>query len=375
MKKLRIVSLVISMSLLAMMFGSCDSKDKNKKSVKVRTEETEETETSEETETEETTTEETTEATTTETTASTEPKISLGTLRYEAYMEYAKTQSETADYLLYGFITDYNYSPLQYDLLVCDPQIGELTTYYYTDDGVWTVSSTESIEEDDYRIKNLLSYDELIKLPCMFDNDDLYGKFSYENTIEDGVYYGSVIAISEDTTKAYVRIGEGIILTEEEFNSLEVGDKIQIDENGYEYATVTAINDSDDAYNRVELDCEWVWFDKGVYTANENDYILMTDSENPITINDRIIEIPISPDCEVTDMFGWLIEDGYEEDMNLFIEEQGIDSALAKSTFWYYAHTYQYRSEESNGWLPMWGLIYPAVIENGELTYMNLEWR
>ena len=48
---------------------------------------------------------------------------------------------------------------------------------------------------------------------------------------------------------------------------------------------------------------------------------LYTDSDNPIYINEKIVCVPVSEECQIVDYFGWLLNEGYESDMKDFQEE------------------------------------------------------
>jgi len=383
MKRIRAGALLICLSLILVSLTSCDSTS----SKETRRSRDRRNRSTEEAETEETQSEETapvTDVTETETEV-TEPTVEPtfdtsdedpGDLRYEIYMEFCKGYSEIDRNYLFGFSENYGTSPMTFNVLMYEPDFKTLNTYYYDDYNSFDLIDSELITEDtEYKIKNLLPYEEFSKFPCMISEDEFWEPIVFADKIEDGRYFGDSIAFSNDGTKAFLLLGEGIIYTEEEFNNLKVGDKIKIDFYETEYATVTEVNDSDEAYDRVKFDIDYIWFDKGVYTENKTDYILMSDSENPVYTNTRLVILDIAPDVKVTDRYSWLMGDGYEDAQAQFIEDNGYTNPLQMTPFWYYSSIYEFRRESSNGWSPMFGLIYPVVIENGEIASINIEWR
>ena len=240
-----------------------------------------------------------------------------------------------------------------------------------------TSVSTEDIEPDNEIVWNShITYEDLIKFPCMLETYELnFTDFEIADTLDDGRYIGSVEAVSEDGSMVYAILSEPVIFTEDEYFDLQVGDTIDVDFYGTDVLTITSVDESRTDYARITFDCENIWFDQGIYTENTTDYILMTDSQNPVGVNPKAVILPVASYCKITDSFGWLLEEDYEQDMADFMNKQDLDAPLANTTFWYYMATYQYRCESSNGWTPVWGCLYPTEVKSGQLTSMNLEWR
>ena len=101
----------------------------------------------------------------------------------------------------------------------------------------------------------------------------------------------------------------------------------------------------------------------------------MSDSSNPVYTDTKLVTLDIAPDADVTDTYRWLMGDNFEDAKIQFVEDNGYENALQVTDFWYYNAINEYRIESSNGWTPMFGLVYPVVIENGEISSINLEWR
>lgn len=379
MKRIKAEVLIICMSLMVTSFAACNSRSTGEtinvrnKDVKETTEDTTTIET-----TAETTAEETTESTTkmTEETTTVSPAdLSNGDSRYEMYMGFCENHNEIDPDYLFGFSNNYGVAPLTFNVMMYDPDFKTLTTYFYNEEGSFDLVASETIgDNQEYKIEHLLSYDDLCKLPCMISEDDFWEPMVFADKLDDGRYFGDAIAFSNDGTKAFLLLGKGIIYTEEEFNKLKVGDKIKIDYYGTEYATVTEVNDSEYDYEKVILDCD-LWFEQGSYTENETDYILMSDSSNPVYTDAKLVTLDLAPDADVTDTYRWLMGDNFEDAKIQFVEDNGYENTLQVTDFWYYNAINEYRRESSNGWTPMFGLVYPVVIENGVISSINLEWR
>lgn len=381
MKRIKAEALILCLSLMITSLAACNSKSTDE-TIKVRNKDVAETtedittiETTEAT----TTTEETTVETTTKITEETEPVSSgnpgAGDARYDTYMEFCRGYNNVDPDYLFGFSNNYGVAPWTFNVLMYDPDFKTLTTYFYDGEKSFDLIAQETIDENsEYKIEHLLSYDDLCKLPCMISEDDFWEPMVFADKLDDGRYFGDAIAFSNDGTRAFLLLGKGIIYTEEEFNKLKVGDKIKIDYYGTEYATVTEVNDSEYDYEKVILDCD-LWFEQGSYTENETDYILMSDSSNPVYTDAKLVTLDLAPDADVTDTYRWLMGDNFEDAKIQFVEDNGYENALQVTDFWYYNAINEYRRESSNGWTPMFGLVYPVVIENGEISSINLEWR
>ena len=379
MKRIRTISMIMAISMMAMV-ASCSSKT-TVESIKVRsgndgvteatleitTETVEETtvETTTESTTEETTEETTTEETTEATTAAPEDN-SAGSIRYRAYMEYCSQLDSEGDYY-FAFKEDYDYKPLSFDLEVYDETNKVYTCYYYTDEGEMT--EKESYEYKSEASKYGVKFDAFSKLPCM-TRTGVFKTDIMVDEIPDGRYFGSIAAISMDGTKMYIWAGEPITLTEDDFLNLQAGDVIDV----YGGLTVASVNESYTDGRRVSFEDNdsGLWFTNDEYLGNGGGYILENSNDNPATTNTKIVEVPISPNCEFDDHFTLFVDQG---DVDTYILDNNLTVPLTKTAFWYYTATYEYAQESSNGWIPAYGCLYPIIIENGEVVQVSLQWR
>ena len=227
----------------------------------------------------------------------------------------------------------------------------------------------------DYYDSHAMSYGLFHELPCMIDFfGDQYGDSIEEAA--DGRYFGNMEAASADGTQILLAIGDPFILTEEEYNALQVGDVLDVpalytgDEPGI---TVTDIVEENGSRNVILDEDGEYYFMHDSYTGDSSDYILMTVSDNPLWFNPRMIIVDLADNCAVTDIYEYLFDDDDLMDFSVWSPEPGT-SPLASSAFWFYENRHS-DPEEVNGWVPIGGLVYPVVIENGEVTSINIEWR
>ncbi len=160
-------------------------------------------------------------------------------------------------------------------------------------------------------------------------------------TVADGVYFGDLIGISEDGTRVRFRIGEPIEFTQEFVDSLEAGNALGVFDNNGTELTITGVSDT--SYGRRLYIDDYSLFLSDAYSEYTDSVLICSDGVNPVTINNVYVELPISSNCDITD----------------------TDSVLDNV------------SEEPlyDGWYDVRSLAYPVIVNNGEVTGLNLEWR
>lgn len=378
------LALILCVALTLSMLASCDKKETNE--TKETSDETTTAETvAEETTTEETTTEETTEETTTEET--TEPDIADSVLDgeystdpFEAYKECATKLHELNDKYRFCYNVDYKTASEEYMLYVYDPETG-IETGFLADNGVLTKADSYKYNEEyiEDMAGSFNSYENFMRLPLMtglvMDDD------AYVEELPDGHYIGYIVAVNtEDTSKVLVSLGEPLALTEEEYNNLKPGDKVQgaFDD----VATVESVDESVTGPGRVTLS-EYVetgssisfYLEQGsIYAANDTDYMLIYSNDVPLAKKYYFTELTVSSDCKIEDdnFANMCMYEGYEEDLKNFISENGFTDPLSTSVVYFDS----LRVASSTGeWVEAHGNMWPCKVTNGQLTYINFEAR
>lgn len=376
------LALIICIALTLSMLASCDKKETNE--TKETSEET--TTTAAETVAEETTTEETTtEETTTEETSEPDPADfvldeKFSTDRLEAYRECATKLYEANDKYRFRFDSEYMSGSNEDVLFAYDPETG-IETEFYADNGVLT--KVNSYKYNDEHIEEMVgffdSYENFMRFPLMtylvIDDD------AYVEELPDGHYIGYLVAINtEDTNKVLVLLGEPLVLTEEEYNNLKPGDKIQgvFDD----VATVESVDESITGPGRVTLSeydengssISFYPEQGSKYAANDTDYLLSYSNDVPVAKKYYFTELTVSSDCEIEDGYyaNMCMYEGYEEDLQNFISENGFTDPLSTSVVYF---DYLRDAESANGWVKASANMWPCKITNGQLTYINFELR
>ena len=381
----RKLALIVSVALMLSMFASCDKKETKTDETKETAEETTAAETdAEETTSEETTTEETAEETTEETS---EPDIADSVLdetystdRFEAYRECATKLHELNDKYRFCYNVDYKTDSEDYLLYVYDPETG-IETGFLADNGVLTKADSYKYNEEyiEDMAGSFNSYENFMRLPLMtaliMDDD------AYVEELPDGHYIGYIIAVNtEDTSKVLVYMGEPLALTEEEYNNLKPGDKVQgaFDD----VATVESVDESVTGPGRVTLS-EYVetgssvsfYLEQGSkYAANDTDYMLIYSNDVPLAKKYYFTELTVSSDCKIEDDYyaNMCMYEGYEEDLKNFISENGFTDPLSTSVV--YFHSLKFAGSTGE-WVVASANMWPCKITNGQLTYINFELR
>ena len=361
---------VIALLLLASMLVGCGNTEKSK--VRHNEEETSEV-TSE-------TTEETTAETTAEPTPTSEPTekptptpqdinvddLSMEEIHY-LYRAFAEGLHKDNSELKFGFVeisVDGSY-------VWCLATLDGNGTYaeYASVDG----KMTDITKPDHYLDSYVTSFENFMNLPCVTEVNN-YTFDEIVESIDDGTYYGNIMAISEDSNYMLVQVGDPVSFTKEEFDKLEIGDVVYHDIYSDEDVYVESIDD----YG-ITLSYDDLWISENTFIDNSNEYMIFSSSANPVTVNNKIAVVKISSDCEIDDTYKMLLngpdDDSDPEGYAEYLEGLDNPTVLQKTIYWFYATQNWNIPSLGNQWNDFGGLLYPIVIKNGEVTMMSLQWR
>ena len=285
--------------------------------------------------------------------------------KYRSYVE----EIYTGDNTKYGFINIFR-SEGDIWLLGVLRSNGEHAEYALINGEMTDVTAKLNWDNID---KQVTSYDDFMKLPCLLN---LYICSYYEITdsIDDGTYYGEIVAVSEDGDYMLVTAGDPVSVTKEEYDALEVGDVVY----SGEFSGDVYVQEIDDKGNKILSDYS-MWFAPNGFTGNEDEYILVTSSVNPMTVNDKLFVVPISPDCEIDDHTEYLFSEPAWNEMDgsydEYLDNLEDSTSLQETLYWFHFMVNNESGSLGNGWRETGGLIYPIVVENGEVTMMSIQWR
>ena len=223
-----------------------------------------------------------------------------------------------------------------------------------------------------------MPYDEIKKLPVFVE---MYSPINtkeihIDSEIDDGTYYGSLLAFSLDGTKALVVLSDYITITEEEYDALQPGDHISIADDDPEFTAwydLTVSNEYDgETYTMFDSNC---WFSK----MENGDYILTTDSDCVVTYNDRYVFVDIAPDCLTYDTFVYLYQSYGEELPDLSVPQYVGGPNNFSNTFYFHEFTSDELDGSYNpnypGWSEAYSILEPVIVEDNTITSIWLGWR
>ena len=355
--------------------------------------ETEPTETEKETTTTTTveeTTEETTAATTGETTAATttaEPTptpvpeikpdpVDAGSVHYDMFM--AKVDEIEAFAPGQYRYSIYNYSNYDGATDYCVLTVfgeGEQTSYAIFD-GELVVYEGADVREGAVDYSH--TYDEIKLMPCLFGTSvtsqqltdegiEWNAPVSFVDSIDDGMYFGGLVGISEDGTRALIEAGEPISFDKDTILSMSEGDPLGyadfVIESEFINGDYIQINLVSDTYGR-ELHLT------NHEEADPSRLYLCGESESWFMTNNVLVEVPISPDCVVIDNYINL----YAPDDHCYEDREIFGNPIMDSVYWYHMDQSNYLRSNS-GWYLAGAALEPVTIQNGESTQVYLGFR
>ena len=224
-----------------------------------------------------------------------------------------------------------------------------------------------------YSADEALTYDELKSFPCLISESDRPSTDAeYPDSLADGTYVGSIIAMSEDGTRLYMYVSEVVAFDRSFAESLQVGDSIGCSVNGQEL-TVTDIGTETDENGEEQL--LYVSLSNSCHLnpypgIGDDDTFVLWRYSCPYFEERYVVELPVSPSCEVTDTFDVLVE------LPEYADQVPTGNPLLDSYWWYVHSGDSYvPALYSNGWYQCSGLLFPVEVRNGEIVRVNIEWR
>lgn len=216
--------------------------------------------------------------------------------------------------------------------------------------------------------KKGLSYEAIKSIPTLFETGwDL----RIETSIEDGYYFGDIIAYSEDGKYLLFNYGKGSYIKIKDAKKLKTGDKVKFEGSNEIYTVDKGSSGLDSSF-----DDEWFYLgdDYLPEEMSEKYLMLMGPNDNPEYSDMGTALLPISEDVEIIDKFDsyystWEI-DGYRESHNK-AGNPFLDSA-------YYIGNSFIEGEFalwSNGYTSGEAFLYPIVVKDGKIVKIQLEWR
>ena len=362
MKMKKTAALLLSLTLTMSVFAACD---------KEKAKETEPSETTEEEITEETTAGETT---TEETTETSESEILIANLSsyddltpdeaYEKYRAFASEleQKNNEAGFYYGFYEHFQDGKRIWILAVSNG-VDDFAYYTSVDGEMKDVSAEFSTHMPD---KGVFPFKHFMKFPCIISVEYNPEINEFAESLDDGVYYGEILAASENADKMMVEVWKSVKVTPEEYSALKVGDLVYEDEYGEIY--VESIDDD----GTVILSNMDMWLKKDESPEGNGNYIL-TYCGIPVGEHCMLALLSVDPDCKIEDHNEWLYTelDGYDD----YLKNNPDLTVVGKTVYWYGTSQEKFYFPLGNGWGEHPAILDPVVIENDTIVEVCLDFR
>ena len=209
-----------------------------------------------------------------------------------------------------------------------------------------------------------LSREAFLQLPMMIS--DVRGEFGLSSEIENGTYYGSLLAMNTSGTRVFALIAYPIIIDEAAYGNLS-GATSFTDIYGETYTLESPYTEYDNIIYDESGRQLYGWF-----TSNgDGTYRLISESDYTMSHNGTLCYIDIADNCEIVDSFAWLAG---AEDPSVGVNPEA-PLTLINSHYYDTMINYEY-GNAYNGWVQGYSAILePVVVENGQITSMVLGWR
>lgn len=207
------------------------------------------------------------------------------------------------------------------------------------------------------------SYDKVIILQnaseAIIRNWDPDASVTEASAVNDGIYFGVLISVSEDGKKGVWEIGKSIQIPKSEVDNLSDADKEQVisrylNEAGYEYDESVTLSDKYEQQFGTDV------------------YILSDDDDIPVWADPQYAELSFEDNANITDTYKSAFEKLYSAYESEDLSSQGTN--LKRSFFWY-ALNKSGEVEFEDGYAEVDSFGLPVYINGGSVVAANLEWR
>lgn len=251
---------------------------------------------------------------------------------------------------------------------LCAGEAGSDKCTLYLSDGKDTI---EYDNEYDF-IGDQCTYDEIKQYPLITDSYYFATKPVTDtrfNKVEDGRFFGFLVGISKDGSKAFVSLGEPYLLSEEEVQALKPGDTIKFFEDDPTCDFDEIVSDGFDGTKNGYL---YEVFDYYNFSFDEESgkYMLLDLNEMPVTHNVRLAIVDFADSVKVEDQYPALY-DGSDSQSGVFTNitdtyffTDVVNDGITSEFFSRY-----------NGWITCLTNVTPVVISNNQISEITFSWR
>ena len=209
---------------------------------------------------------------------------------------------------------------------------------WFEDDG------THGIEEG-----SAVSYSQIMDMPFLFDtrfmlhseleDDGTVSELPTEfaDSIDDGVYSGRIIAVSDAGDKALLSISQTLTFDREEIEALNVGDPIGV----ADLRIGEDLSIPDDGYTKIALESSYLTDVYLTTSPDDSNVLCLTGADGAVFGEPVIVEVYILPYCEESDNYDEIYD-------GTILEAELTGNTLVDSYFWHCVDT---QERYYDGWI------------------------
>ena len=165
---------------------------------------------------------------------------------------------------------------------------------YVLSDGEFIVRQEDELQSTTYE-DYTLDAEAFMQIPCVYHMDNRAANAFVQGAPEDGVYTGSILAMTDDMSTVIIGCSHFIQFDGDYAQSLEIGDVVEIPE--MEDATVIDID-----RDLIFLDNDLLIRNRCANTGDEDGwYLAYHGNDMAVTVSSGAYELPISSSCTINE--------------------------------------------------------------------------
>uniref|UniRef100_UPI00386E7FBF hypothetical protein n=1 Tax=Ruminococcus sp. TaxID=41978 RepID=UPI00386E7FBF len=165
---------------------------------------------------------------------------------------------------------------------------------YVLSDGEFIVRQEDELQSTTYE-DYTLDAEAFMQIPCVYHMDNRAANAFVQGAPEDGVYTGSILAMTDDMSTVIIGCSHFIQFDGDYAQSLEIGDVVEIPE--MEDATVVDID-----RDLIFLDNDFLIRNRCANTGDEDGwYLAYYGNDMAVTVSSGAYELPISSSCTINE--------------------------------------------------------------------------
>lgn len=213
------------------------------------------------------------------------------------------------------------------------------------------------------------TYEDFLKLPRFVYTHCSGDLARIEDSVPDGEYCGTIVAVSTDASKVFMLVEEPVIISAEEFNSFTPGYHVSVIDSDPHYGFPKL--DVSEHYDPSDPETMFDEYGLMFVEREQGDYMLVDTYKGEFCpgtgMNARLVYLDVDPECEIDDYCTPTYTDSYTP----FGYVDGPTTFARSMLFWDI-------SKESNAyafdnWMTTRIIVKPCYIENNTIKSIRFE--